>query len=190
MTTAEYLILITALLLFAAAMIYFRMSRRSRSKESEKDTLDSISFESAAISISDTGDLEAFDDHAEVDSQESVEIRFKKTATEAYDKSEYLDDLEDAAAGLARLMHSSESERTIIPDEVTEEHEDETSDAATVVESVLGEDVIEQIDRIDSELDALEELVASIEESLEAFSSLGVDDPVEGEEEEALAEAA
>lgn len=204
MTTAEYLILITALLMLAAAMVYGKMARRSKSKEVKHHSFDSISFESSTISSppsSEDGEL-SIDLQDQVD--ESLEVRLKKPddSLAADDGGEFLDDLQDAAAGLARLMHSSETDRAITtvgsvdPSGVQDQNEtpaepvDETVEIINKVESVLGEEVVDQIGRIDSELDALEELVASIEESLEAFSELSGDDLLEESKEGDLAEAA
>lgn len=128
-------------------------------------------------------------------------------------KGEYLDELQEAAAGLAMLMRSSpvsEKRNPVIfaPDEEIDaevEADDEPTAPVPVVESVadeaeveeivaevpvvepepideiapvgesriiqlLGEEVSEQMDRIDSGLDELEELVNGIESSLAALT--------------------
>ena len=192
--------------MLAAAMVYGKMARRSKSKEVKHHSFDSISFESSTISSPSSSEDEELSIDLQDQVDETLEVRLKKPdgSLAADDESEFLDDLQDAAAGLARLMHSSKTDRAITTvesvapsgvqdqdqNETPAEPADEPVEIINKVESVLGEEVVDQIGRIDSELDALEELVASIEESLEAFSELSGDDLLEESKEGDLAEAA
>jgi len=188
--------------MLAAAMVYGKMAQRSKSKEVKHHRFDSISFESSSISSPESNEGEDLSIDLQDQVDKTLEVRLKKPddSLAADDESEFLDDLQDAAAGLARLMHSSETDRASATVEsvgtsgVQDQHEaepvEEPVEIINKVESVLGEEVVDQIGRIDSELDALEELVASIEESLEAFSELSGDDLLEESKEGDLAEAA
>jgi hypothetical protein len=128
-----------------------------------------------------------------------------------------MDDLQEAAAGLAKLMRSSPVARVepvvFAPGEVVAEPVEETpaaeiqeveeSVAAEIQQEVeaprilslrdlLGDTVADQFDRIDEGLDALESLVIGIESSLSALADLERGD-LEGdhhEEVDAVAAAA
>ena len=230
MTTGGYLTLITVLFLVGlgvALFFFFRRSSRRRGSKSHHDP-GPITFEPSAISSADD-EPEQVEPHSlreiETIDDEPQEVTVKVGSLDDSSSSdpsptadrgrEYFDDLQDAAAGLAELMRSSEAESTekevaeeliaqepaeelaetseveeklvveVEKEEVVAAERDEpaeqdpemepTATHSQTVKTVLGEQVADQIDQIDSGLDALEELVASIEESLEAFSSLAED---------------
>ena len=202
MTTLGYLILITALLLVVAAIFTIWTRLRSASQKDLRQDPGPISFEPSAISTAYEHEQEAEGDFPQDEGEIRLGVTGSADSAES-GNSEYLDDLQDAAAGLARLMHSSHSNRVAVamaeedaglvsgdrtedveqldsvedeapvPEEIPEKDEEGVSH--NQIEAVLGEEVVDQIEQIDSELDALEELVASIEQSLEAFSVLDSD---------------
>ena len=93
-------------------------------------------------------------------------------------QSEYFDDLQKAVAGITALMNSEMSASEILKKAEMEVKKLE-SEKYDVVREFLGEDVTEQMKRINSDLDELASLVSGIEASLAGFSPLI-------EEEEAL----
>lgn len=93
-------------------------------------------------------------------------------------KGEYFDDLQKAVAGITALM-SSEMSASEICRKAEMEVKKLESEKYDVVREFLGEDVTEQMKRINNDLDELASLVSGIEASLAGFSPLI-------EEEEAL----
>jgi hypothetical protein len=233
MDTWGYLILIAALAIVAALMLYARFASRSREKSvhhapAERERPRELREERREEEASDlAGPASGFE------GEDEPRIVAEPIASHANEEEEeYLDELQEAAAGLAMLMRSSPvSNRTnpvVFAPEEEEAVEEEAVEEEAVevagtdsVESVsasvegapvegapveeagaqegesvagndtrvfsvleyLGSEVSEQIDRIDSGLDDLENLVVSIEECLASLGSLG-------EPEDSLAEDA
>lgn len=232
-----YLLLILALVAVAGFMLYARFSA-SREKALHHPPLN-VATEEIELSEPEALEPEASEtknqivepDVDEVEIEDPVPdqlpaIRAEAITTEKNDderKSEYLDELQEAAAGLAMLMRSSASNRTTpvvfapeeevaadsdpvpVPVEARETHEviDEEPEHGSEEEEVvsdpgrktlailLGPDVADQFDRIDSELEDLETLVANIESGLSVLlpsEEQGIAAENSGEEE--LTEAA
>tara|TARA_R110000850_G_scaffold85453_9_gene183733 strand:- start:278 stop:1057 length:780 start_codon:yes stop_codon:yes gene_type:complete len=234
-----YLILIAALLLLATLMLYSRFVSRSREKsihhaprEIAPTVYDEVPLEDEVETEEVICD-EAISDEVAVPSELSAELVAEAEVEDKPVEEEYLDELQEAAAGLAVLMRSSPvANRTtpvvFAPDDDSAEEEEsievapaevsvplsETVEKATesvaaidrsdssseMVESeddevaaevavevavevapsvehaesirlLLGEDVSDQFVLIDSGLDALEELVLSLEEGIASLES-------------------
>ena len=86
-------------------------------------------------------------------------------------ENDYFDDLQKAVAGLSALLHSEMSEHEILTKAAMEVKKLET-ESYDVVREFLGDDVTDQMKRINSDLDELAALVAGIEASLASFSPL------------------
>lgn len=86
-------------------------------------------------------------------------------------KREYFDDLQKAVAGITALINSEMAASEILKKAEMEvkKLESETYD---VVREFLGDDVTEQMKRINHDLDELAALVSGIEASLAGFSPL------------------
>ena len=103
MDTWGYLILIAALGIVAALMLYARFASRSREK----------SVHHAPSELEPRGDLrreepsEIAPPAAGIKKEDEPRIVAEPIASEANEEEEYLDELQEAAAGLAMLMRSS-----------------------------------------------------------------------------------
>ena len=86
-------------------------------------------------------------------------------------ENDYFDDLQKAVAGLSALLHSEMSEHEILTKAAMEVKKLET-ESYDVVREFLGEEVTDQMQRINSDLDELAALVAGTEASLASFSPL------------------
>ena len=181
-------------------MLWVRLMRSSASGEGPASGSASNSFgetDSSSSGELDTWEPEPSGPGSDQLQEEGVEqhhgapikARLRKLESDegASGDGEYLDDLQDAAAGLARLMHCSESSQANVREAPADNDEELDSQMAECLSPKEGEapsenvpetqviligEVAEQIGRIDTELDALEALVSSIEDSLEAFSGL------------------
>lgn len=226
MDTWGYLILIAALAIVAALMLYARFASRSREKSvhhapAERERPRELREEQQEEEASElAGPVSGFEGD---DEPRIVAEPITSHANE--EEEEYLDELQEAAAGLAMLMRSSPVSNRTNPVVFAPEEEERLKEAAVETEEVagtesvesvsapveespmeevvvqegesvagndtrvfsvleyLGSEVSEQIDRIDSGLDDLENLVVSIEECLASLGSL--DEP-----EDSLAEDA
>lgn len=150
MNTWGYLILIAALLLLAAAMLYARFASRSREKSLHHSPVE-LMF--PADSISAARSLE--NETGRIDlprGKKAPEIKVDRVAPPSITKdevkdetkmreSDYFDDLQEAAAGLAMLMRSSPVGRTepviYAPEEVEAEVEIEV-ETGIVIEAEGG----------------------------------------------------
>ncbi len=235
-----YLILIAVLAILAVVMLYSRFAARSREKSFHHAPA-RIVFPSETISVAPTsrpGSLPVSASEEESlcvpetkgDLPGDCEEECSRIEMPKSPESDYLDELQEAAAGLALLMRSSPVGRVAPVVFAPEEHlekavldpvvaplVDPAADepaleeiAGPVVESgvpspemveekeislrdVLGEKVIEIVDRIDLELEALERLVAGLEAGLVYLGTPDhgeLTDAVENEEESRVSEAA
>ncbi len=227
-----YLLLILALVFVAGLMLYIRFST-SRDKALHHAPLN------VAPGEPETSELESeIIEPAveEVETEESVPNQLPAIRAEAIEsekkdderKSEYLDELQEAAAGLAMLMRSSASNRTT-PVVFAPEEGEETTEAVAVEKSdieeesevveaetepeveveveveeisitepeektlsvLLGEEVADRFDQLDSDLEILEALVTDIESGLSVLVPLDQEGSVaEGSDDIELTEAA
>jgi len=102
-------------------------------------------------------------------------------------KREYFDDLQRAVAGITALMKSEMSAAEILKLAAMEVKKIET-ESYEVVREFLGEDVTNQMKRINADLDELAALVSGIEASLAGFAPL-MDEDRERERENGRAAA-
>ena len=234
-----YLILIAVLAILAVVMLYSRFAARSREK-SFHHAPTRIMFSAETISVAPieiqetsstlaTGEEPANTPLVNADAPDEREPQTPRVEKPKSLESDYLDELQEAAAGLALLMRSSPVGRVApvvfapdgpsepaelesvsdpvneaAPEEISESlveseilsgipSREEIEERVIPVREILGEQVFEIVDRIDLELEALENLVAGIESSL---IYLGAPDPREdgdsatGEEESLVSEAA
>lgn len=235
-----YLILIAVLAILAVVMLYSRFAARSREKSFHHAPA-RIVFSSETISMAPTSRLENLPVSAsgeeglsipetKVDFHGDCEEEPSRVEMPKCPESDYLDELQEAAAGLALLMRSSPVGRVapvvFAPEEHLEKEEldpvvapvvEQTADklaleeiAGPVAESevsspevveekeisvrdILGEKVIEIVDRIDLELEVLERLVAGLEAGLVYLGTPDhreFTDAVENDEEGRVSEAA
>lgn len=211
MEIAIYSVLILALAAFAGYLLYVRFSE-GREKSLHHPPRGQ---EASEMPASEPRIEESIEEVEEIESKEFVPVELPAARAEAIHgdkkeeerKSEYLDELQEAAAGLAMLMRSSASNRTapvvFAPEdeevESTEEESADVSEAEPVVEAeaeevaeaivetefqeeapaepskktlaeLLGSEVTDQMEQIDSGLDELEELVVSIEKGLSVLA--------------------
>ena len=149
MNTWGYLLLIAALLLLAGVMLYARFASRSREKSLHHPPVD---WEFSPMVISSAPSLT--EEVALVSSEASepaagptlrLERPFAAATTEPSRDRDYMDDLQEAAAGLAKLMRSSPVARVepvvFAPEEaVAEEVVAEEAVAEEVVANILEEE--------------------------------------------------
>ena len=193
MNTLGYLLLIAVLLLLAGAMLYARFASRSREKSSHHAPVD-WSLPSVAVPVEE--------ESPEAEKEQEPFLRLgcaaKQEPSDERDRM-YLDELQEADAGLAKLIRSSPVERTepvifapelveeavveaeevaetmaAIAAEETLEFEPFTEEAAPprTLRELLGDAVAEQFDRVDAGLEALASLVTGIESGFAALDSL------------------
>jgi hypothetical protein len=167
MNTSGYLILIAALLVLAALMLYARFASRSREKSlhhvPDRAILPHVRAEENTLSRRE-------EEANEPISTPPIRAERKESAPAPRPEDEYLDELQEAAAGLAMLMRSSPLEERTVP-VVFAPCEEETGEevSANADSGVGGQEASGQVDPGgQGELDA-----ADFEESVE---------PVEGEE--------
>jgi hypothetical protein len=188
MNTWGYLLLIAALLLLAGVMLYARFASRSREKSLHHPPVD---WEFSPMVISSAPALT--EEIPLVSSEASepaagptlrLERPFAAATTEPSRDRDYMDDLQEAAAGLAKLMRSSPVARVepvvFAPEEVVAEE--------VVAEEVVAEEVVaEEVVAEEVVADILEEetFVALVEEPVIEAEVLPVafDEPVVSEEE-------
>ena len=238
-----YMVLIGALLALTAWMLYARFAARSRENSlqhgpdeasvndytepiAEDEVESSVIGEDQALAVEEVEDIDSFGARPVGAGIVAVEETPEKKR-----EGEYLDELQEAAAGLAVLMRSSpvsrratpvvfateeESKKVDLTDAVTDAEEtlstsvmvseplapksgggaDESNDEELAppaggiemediseeievavprsdIRVLLGDKVGDQFERIDSGLEALEELVLSIESGMTAFEGLG-----------------
>lgn len=135
-----YLILIAALLFLAAIMLYARFATRSREKSLHHSPIE-LMFPSETISAARLADDTGRIDVSGGGKKTHPEIKVDRVAPRDGDEvgakkreSEYFDELQEAAAGLAMLMRSSPVGRTEPVIFAPEEMETEESVAKVVVE--------------------------------------------------------
>jgi hypothetical protein len=102
---------------------------------------------------------------------ESDECIHEDFATSVKNKREYFDDLQKAVAGITALMNSEMSASEILKRAEMEVKKIET-ETYDVVREFLGDEVTEQMQKINHDLDELASLVSGIEASLAGFSPL------------------
>lgn len=179
MNTWGYLLLIAALLLLAGVMLYARFASRSREKSLHHPPVD---WEFSPMVISSAPSLT--EEVALVSSEASepaagptlrLERPFAAATTEPSRDRDYMDDLQEAAAGLAKLMRSSPVARVepvvFAPEEA-------------VAEEVVAEEVVADILEEETFVALVEEPVIEAEVLPVAF-----DEPVVSEEEPVSEEA-
>ena len=185
MNTWGYLLLIAALLLLAGVMLYARFASRSREKSLHHPPVD-WEFSPMAISSAPalTEEIPLVSSEASEPAAEPtlrLERPFVAATTEPSRERDYMDDLQEAAAGLAKLMRSSPVVRVepvvFAPEEAVAE------------EAVAEEAVAEEVPVAD--LSEEETVVALVEEPVIEAEVLPValDEPVVSEEEPASEEA-
>jgi len=178
MNTWGYLILIAALLLLAAAMLYVRFASRSREKSLHHSPVE-LMFPADSISAArslenETGKIDLPRGRkaavqVKVDRVDSPTISTDEVEGETKKReSDYFDDLQEAAAGLAMLMRSSPVGRTepviYAPEEVEADVEIEV-DTVVVIEAEGGLEEIavsEEVEVCAESGPVPEELVADI----------------------------
>jgi hypothetical protein len=178
MNTWGYLILIAALLLLAAAMLYARFASRSREKSLHHSPVE-LMF--PADSISAARSLENETGRIDLPRGKKAEVQVKvdrvvspAVSTDEVEgetkkrESDYFDDLQEAAAGLAMLMRSSPVGRTdpviYAPEEVEAEVEIEVA-TGVVIEAEGGLEEIAVTEEVEVSAESgpvPEELVADI----------------------------
>jgi len=199
MNTWGYLLLIAALLLLAGVMLYARFASRSREKSLHHPPVD---WEFSPMVISSAPALT--EEIPLVSSEASepaagptlrLERPFAAATTEPSRDRDYMDDLQEAAAGLAKLMRSSPVARVepvvFAPEEVVAE--EAVAEEAVAEEAVAEEAVAEEAVAEEAVADILEEetFVALVEEPVIEAEVLPVafDEPVISEEEPVSEEA-
>ena len=179
MNTWGYLLLIAALLLLAGVMLYARFASRSREKSLHHPPVD---WEFSPMVISSAPALTEEIPLVSSEASETaagptlrLERPFAAATTEPSRDRDYMDDLQEAAAGLAKLMRSSPVARVepvvFAPEEV-------------VAEEVVAEEVVADILEEETFVALVEEPVIEAEVLPVAF-----DEPVVSEEEPVSEEA-
>jgi hypothetical protein len=153
MNTWGYLLLIAALLLLAGVMLYARFASRSREKSLHHAPVD-WEFSPMVISSAPAPTEEIPLVSAEFSTPEAKPVlRLERTtapaaATEPSRGRDYMDDLQEAAAGLAKLMRSSPVARVepvvFAPEEVVEEPVEEFAAAAETTEEEVFVALVEE----------------------------------------------
>jgi hypothetical protein len=213
MNTWGYLLLIAALLLLAGVMLYARFASRSREKSLHHPPVD---WEFSPMVISSAPPLT--EEVPLVSSEASepaagptlrLERPFAAATTEPSRDRDYMDDLQEAAAGLAKLMRSSPvarvepvvfapeeavAEEAVAEEAVAEEAvaEEAVAEEAVAEEAVAEEAVAEEAAEVPvADLSEEETVVALVEEPVIEAEVLPValDEPVVSEEEPASEEA-
>jgi hypothetical protein len=223
MNTWGYLLLIAALLLLAGVMLYARFASRSREKSLHHPPVD---WEFSPMVISSAPPLteevplvssEASEPAAEPTLR--LERPFVAATTEPSRDRDYMDDLQEAAAGLAKLMRSSPvarvepvvfaPEEAVVEEAVVEEAvaeeavaeeavaeeavaEEAVAEEAVAEEAVAEEAVAEEVAEVPvADISEEETFVSLVEEPVIEAEVLPValDEPVVSEEEHASEEA-
>tara|TARA_R110002096_G_scaffold10868_11_gene41047 strand:- start:2834 stop:3523 length:690 start_codon:yes stop_codon:yes gene_type:complete len=155
----SYLILIGALLTLAALMIYARIVSRSREKSLHHTPAEYSGSEFTELSFDQSA--ESRDTPIEEDPV-TVELKAEPSAEENSigDDEEYLDELQEAAAGLAVLMRSSPVANRANP--VVFAPDSESAQEEACAEAVETEEASEQIDGLASSEDTLEADVSPV----------------------------
>lgn len=232
MDISAYLVLIAALFGLAAVMLYSRFASRSREKSLHHGPSEAAFAIAAVSSLSDEEVPEPAGAPSgvrqDIPSIKAAPIEDRETSEKNGKDVEYLDELQEAAAGLAMLMRSSaanrstpvvfapphEEEEEPIEEEFVVEEKTESApeaESATAAEEfpeetplieeeatlavLLGTEVADRIERIDSGLDALENLIGSIESGIAALEpfddgDFGDPDADSGSEDSIVSEAA
>ena len=183
MNTWGYLLLIAALLLLAGVMLYARFASRSREKSLHHPPVD---WEFSPMVISSAPALT--EEIPLVSSEASepaagptlrLERPFAAATTEPSRDRDYMDDLQEAAAGLAKLMRSSPVARV---EPVVFAPEEAVAEEVVAEEAVAEEAVAEEAVAEEAVADILEEetFVALVEEPVIEAEVLPValDEPV------------
>ncbi len=189
MNTWAYLILIAALLFLAAVMLYARFATRSREKSLHHSPADWM-FSSEAISAANesAATVRSEDEemtHAEVKVDRVAPSSIARSEGEGESKrreSEYFDELQEAAAGLAMLMRSSPVGRTEpvvfapVEGEEIEAEESEAADGCFSEESPAVDESVDELPEpvgaetmIDAEPESADEPVAGAESTVESL---------------------
>jgi len=208
MNTWGYLILIAALLLLAAAMLYARFATRSREKSLHHAPVE-LMFPYETISAArpvenETGRInlprggKKLGTEIKVDRVPGVKEETKKR------ESDYFDELQEAAAGLAMLMRSSPVGRSepvvFAPDEIENEVIEEVVAAEEIEEAInapeagqvagalpdfVEEHIADSVDEI-VEVEALVEVEVEVEVEVVAEEVVAVQSAILTETEAAL----
>ncbi|MBL9155955.1 MAG: hypothetical protein JNJ70_00690 [Verrucomicrobiales bacterium] len=173
MNTWGYLLLIAALLLLAGVMLYARFSTRSREKSLHHAPVDWEFSPTVISSAPFAGGSEPIaplpSSDVEIESEPVLRLERPAPASpvaEASRDRDYLDDLQEAAAGLAKLMRSSPVARVepvvFAPEESPAEIAEVTGFEEALEEIVAEEIVAEEIvaEEIVAEEIVAEEIVA------------------------------
>ncbi len=193
MNTWGYLLLIAALLLLAGVMLYARFASRSREKSLHHPPVD-WEFSPMVISSAPalTEEIPLVSSEASEPAAEPtlrLERPFVAATTEPSRERDYMDDLQEAAAGLAKLMRSSPVVRV---EPVVFAPEEAVAEEAVADEAVADEAVAEEAAEVPvADLSEEETFVALVEEPVIEAEVLPValDEPVVSEEEPASEEA-
>ena len=190
MNTWGYLLLIAALLLLAGVMLYARFASRSREKSLHHPPVD-WEFSPMVISSAPalTEEIPLVSSEASEPAAEPtlrLERPFVAATTEPSRERDYMDDLQEAAAGLAKLMRSSPVARV---EPVVFAPEEAVAEEAVAEEAVAEEAVAEEVPVAD--ISEEETFVSLVEEPVIEAEVLPValDEPVVSEEEPASEEA-
>jgi hypothetical protein len=201
MNTWGYLLLIAALLLLAGVMLYARFASRSREKSLHHPPVD---WEFSPMVISSAPALT--EEIPLVSSEASepaagptlrLERPFAAATTEPSRDRDYMDDLQEAAAGLAKLMRSSPVARVepvvFAPEEAVAEEvvAEEVVAEEVVAEEVVAEEVVAEevvAEEVVAEEVVAEEVVAEEAVAEEAVAEEAVADILEEETFVALVE--
>ena len=193
MNTWGYLLLIAALLLLAGVMLYARFASRSREKSLHHPPVD-WEFSPMVISSAPalTEEIPLVSSEASEPAAEPtlrLERPFVAATTEPSRERDYMDDLQEAAAGLAKLMRSSPVARV---EPVVFAPEEAVAEEAVAEEAVAEEAVAEEVAEVPvADISEEETFVALFEEPVIEAEVLPValDEPVVSEEEPASEEA-
>ncbi|NLT69603.1 MAG: hypothetical protein GXX91_02775 [Verrucomicrobiaceae bacterium] len=197
MNTWAYLILIGALLFLAAVMLYARFATRSREKSLHHAPADWMLSSEAIAAEQESAGTEEREDEARV----RPEVKVDRVAPSALSRneaegeskrreSEYFDELQEAAAGLAMLMRSSPVGRTepvvFAPAEGGEEVESEVPENEVEAEECVFEEplaVAESIDECPESVEAESAIDPEPETTVDPVAESAVADeaPVETE---------
>jgi hypothetical protein len=208
MNTWGYLLLIAALLLLAGVMLYARFGSRSREKSLHHPPVD-WEFSPMVISSAPalTEEIPLVSSEASEPAAEPtlrLERPFVAATTEPSRDRDYMDDLQEAAAGLAKLMRSSPVARVepvvFAPEEAVAEEavaeeavaEEAVAEEAVAEEAVAEEAVAEEVAEVPvADISEEETFGALVEEPVIEAEVLPValDEPVVSEEEPASEEA-
>ena len=185
MNTWGYLLLIAALLLLAGVMLYARFASRSREKSLHHPPVD-WEFSPMVISSAPalTEEIPLVSSEASEPAAEPtlrLERPFVAATTEPSRDRDYMDDLQEAAAGLAKLMRSSPVVRV---EPVVFAPEEAVAEEAVAEEAVAEEVPVADISEEETFVSLVEEPVIEAE-----VLPVALDEPVVSEEEPASEEA-